>query len=210
MWRKILVVVGIILLAIGLILHFLLSLTNRSAMEMDGVIASQAPALETMCSQVGIEADIEKRIMSEQESQLLQLFLRTESPTSCTAVVELNVVNFNVSPSGSQREVMLRPETTSALTWVISPQQTGQYTVAITVNDAIITLGITVTTVLGLTAAQAQVVSVVGTLLGPMLTIPWWYEQWQKRKKEKAEEAKRGQLEAKQADEGNSGRSQFE
>ena len=207
MWRKILVVVGIVLLAIGLLLYLLLSLNYQNAMEMDGVVSSQAPVFEAMCSQVAIEADVEKRIMSEQESQLLQLFLRTASPTNCTAVVDLNVVNFNVSPSETHREVMLRPEITTALTWVISPQKTGQYTIAVTVNDAIITLGITVTTVLGLTAAQAQAVSVFGTVLGPMLTIPWWYEQWQKRKKEQGEVAK---PEPKENNEGGSGRSQVE
>lgn len=204
MWRKILVVIGIILLVSGLLLGLLLSLNQRNALEMDSVISSQAPVFEAMCGQVEIEADVEKRIMSEQESQLLQIFLRTNSPTNCTAVVDLNVVNFNVSPSETHREVMLRPEITSALTWVISPQKTGQYTIAITVNEAIITLGITVTTVLGLTAAQAQAVSVIGTLLGPMLTIPWWYEQWQKRKKEK------DRPEPTQVSETGSGRSQFE
>lgn len=44
---------------------------------------------------------------------------------------------------------------------------------------------ITVVDVLGLTAIQARVVSVITTVLGPALTLTWLYEQWQKQRSEK-------------------------
>jgi hypothetical protein len=41
---------------------------------------------------------------------------------------------------------------------------------------------ISVVDVLGLTAIQARIASIIVTVLGPALTIPWLYEQWQKRR----------------------------
>jgi hypothetical protein len=43
---------------------------------------------------------------------------------------------------------------------------------------------ITVADVLGLTAIQARVVSIAAMFLGPTLTMPWLYAQWQKRRSE--------------------------
>ena len=43
------------------------------------------------------------------------------------------------------------------------------------------TAEITVTDIFGLTPLQAKLLSYVGMICGPMLTIPWWYEQRQRR-----------------------------
>jgi hypothetical protein len=44
---------------------------------------------------------------------------------------------------------------------------------------------ISVNSPLGIFAQIFQLLSSLGVFLGPMLTLPWWYEQWQKRKRQR-------------------------
>lgn len=43
-------------------------------------------------------------------------------------------------------------------------------------------VGISVTNILGLQASQASLFSMVSATFGPILTIPFWLDKWQKRK----------------------------
>ncbi len=52
-------------------------------------------------------------------------------------------------------------------------------------------VGISVTNVFGLQASHASLLSIVSAAFGPILTIPFWLDKWQKRKeKEKKLENK--------------------
>jgi len=72
-------------------------------------------------------------------------------------------------------------------------KEVGTFDLVLTIGGAITILGVTVTNALGLTAGQLQILSALSTILGPMLTVPWWFEQWQKwraRKRERQEAEK--------------------
>jgi hypothetical protein len=73
------------------------------------------------------------------------------------------------------------------LLWVLKPREISAFEIAITAGNQTQVIGIVVTNVLGFTAAQVQILSYVSSFLGPMLTAPWWYEQWEKRKKSRKE-----------------------
>jgi hypothetical protein len=186
MLKNILAITGILLLLLGLFLFFRVRQANNTAAGYDTEWQTAAP-IESLCHHLLREATVADRVMSERESQALNIVLVNEnSPNPCETTVTLAAPNFDVSPPESNRPVSVPPGSQElTLNWILSPRRTGTYVISISTPTEAITLGITVTTVLGLTAAQAQLLSALSTILGPMLTAPWWYEQWQKRKKEK-------------------------
>jgi hypothetical protein len=129
--------------------------------------------------------------MTEQDSQSLTVVLSNDSGTGiCETTLFVSAPNFVLSPAGTERLITLEagaPPLT--LIWIISPLQKGSFEIAVSAGNESRTIGLTITNILGLTAAQAQLLSYLATFLGPMLTAPWWYEQWQKWRKERQESA---------------------
>lgn len=81
------------------------------------------------------------------------------------------------------------------LGWVLSPTKPGTFKVGIQVEMPLHAItdvqyvGITVTNVFGLNPWQIQLLSYLGTFLGPLLTAAWWYDKRQERKQKKSDEA---------------------
>jgi hypothetical protein len=186
MVKKVLAIGGIVLFLIGLFLLFRVRQAAGAAANFDGQLDTSGP-IESVCTNLLREATVADRVISERESQALNVVLVNETdPQACNVMVALAAPDFNISPPESNRPISVPPGGEAVtLNWILSPRRTGTYVVSVSTATQAITLGITVTTVLGFTAAQAQILSYLATFLGPMLTAPWWYEQWQKRKKER-------------------------
>lgn len=186
MIKNILAIGGLLLFLIGLFLFFRVRQASSAAVGFDNQWQTGGEDVG-VCSDLLRQANVADRVMSERESQALNILLVNDnSPAPCNTTITLAAPNFDMSPPESNRPVTVPPGEEVTLNWIISPRRTGTYVISISTPTQAITLGITVTTVLGLTAVQAELLSILSTLLGPMLTVPWWYEQWQKRKKEKA------------------------
>ena len=143
--------------------------------------------------------------MSEAESQVLTVVLSNDGlpgsfqktfgdnsrPSACEATMTLAAPDFNLGPPETSQTIRFPPGKDSARpTWVLSPKKAGTFRVVVSLESATserdaAQIGITVHTVLGLTPMQAELLSRVGSVLGPMLTIPWWasiISKWRARR----------------------------
>ncbi len=95
---------------------------------------------------------------------------------------------FALSPLKEEQKIELLPKGKGSLAWILTPHKTGSFQIVVTDILDTRVFGVTVTNVFGLNTLQAQLLSVVGGLFGPIFTIPWWLDKWQRRK-EKAKPA---------------------
>jgi hypothetical protein len=134
-----------------------------------------------------------RRVMARSETQALTVTLTSASAETCAVEVTLNAPHFRLSPPEPRQEVVVGPGQQVESAWILTPEELGTFDLVVTVGGAITVLGLTVTNALGLTALQLQILSTIGSVLGPMLTFPWWLEQWQawqERKRDRAREEK--------------------
>ena len=91
----------------------------------------------------------------------------------------------------SEEEINLKTKENGSMSWIISPRKTGTYEIAVSdpLNSKV--FGINVTNMFGLSAVQAKSASILGTIFGPMLTVPWWWEKWFQRKKKLVENSQK-------------------
>ena len=125
------------------------------------------------------------RVLSENKSQAILVKAKNESDEDCQSAISLRSPGFDISPAKEEQSITLKSKQEGSVSWIISPRKTGSYEIA--VSDSLNTkiFGVNVTNMFGLSAVQAKTASFLGTLFGPMLTIPWWWEKWfQKRKKQ--------------------------
>ena len=139
---------------------------------------------------------VPRRVMSEAESQVLTVVLFNPAltdgalrnipvngggsrPAPCEVTVTLAAPDFNLGPPETSQTVRVPLGGIARLVWVLSPKKAGTFRVVaflhpITPESDTAQIGITVHTVLGLTPIQADLLSKVGYVLGPILTIPYW------------------------------------
>lgn len=141
------------------------------------------------CNGLQVAIDLERRVMSVNESQALTVHLTNQGETNCAFLVTLLAPDFTLSPFETSQQVSLEPAATTDVNWVLAPRAVGDYALVVNVAGQAEVLGLSVRTILGLTALQAQLLSALGGFLGPMLTLPWWYQQWRERQKEKQQAA---------------------
>lgn len=122
------------------------------------------------------------RILSENKSQAVVISFKNPLDSACESTISLRAPNFNLSPAKKEQKISLPAGADGSLSWILSPQKTGTFEIA--VSDVLNTkvFGITVTNTFGLTAGQAKLFSLLGTLFGPMFTVPWWWEKLRQRK----------------------------
>jgi hypothetical protein len=183
-----LITLGLLLFLLGLVLLWLLARADAGALAQDRQVLSSG-IIDLNCSRVIRSVTIPSRTMSEGDSQTLRVVLANDAgQDTCKTTVLLLAPDFYPTPPLTARPVVLAPGGEIViLAWVLSPRDTGSFAVAVSAGNQTVTTGITVTNVLGLTAGQARTLSYLSTILGPMLTAPWWYEQWQKRRKKRRE-----------------------
>jgi hypothetical protein len=123
-----------------------------------------------------------ERVMTQSKSQAVVIKTKNTGNKKCATYLSLRAPGFDLRPPREEQAISLPPKTDGAISWIISPRQTGTYDM--TVSDVINTkiFGVTVTNVYGLTAPQAKALSSAASLFGPMLTVPWWLDWWRRRK----------------------------
>jgi hypothetical protein len=148
------------------------------------------------CSPLIEGLSVPGRVMSESESQVLTVVLSNHDradgsirnspvngnnsrPAACEATVTLEAPDFNLGPPETSQTVRVPLGSIARLVWVLSPKKAGTFRVVallhpVTSESNTAQIGITVHTVLGLTPAQAYLLSMVGYVLGPILTISYW------------------------------------
>lgn len=179
---------GLILLVVGISLGNTLRQGTSEALAKDGtkkkfgMIASDIP----QCVWDVAEPD---RVMAENKSQAVVINTKNPESKPCESFISLRAPDFDMRPPKEEIKVSLPAKRNGSISWIIKPRRTGTYEMA--VSDVLNTkiLGITVTNVYGLTAGQAKALSTVGSLFGPMLTVPWWWD-WYRRRKQKQPEQK--------------------
>jgi hypothetical protein len=183
-----LAVLGVVLLLLGVSSLFLISRSRAAALAEDQLlIFEEAVGEEDNCQNIIREVSVPNRVMTEKESQTLRVVVSNiDNPGTCNTVVGLAALDFDIAPASTAREVALEPgREPVTLLWILKPREIGAFEIAVTAGNQTQVIGIVVTNVLGFTAAQVQILSYISSFLGPMLTAPWWYEQWEKRKKAK-------------------------
>jgi hypothetical protein len=192
--KTIIAVLGVILLLLGLTSLLLLRQDRAAALAEDQLlIFGGATSEEDNCRNIIQEVSVPNRVMTEKESQTLRVVLSNfDNPGTCDTTVGLAALDFDIAPASTARVVALEPgQNPVTLLWVLKPREIGAFEIAITAGNRTQVIGIVVTNVLGFTAVQVQILSYVSSFLGPMLTAPWWYERWEKRKKVKKDEAEK-------------------
>lgn len=193
MTKIITAILGVLLLLLGLSSLLILRQDRISAESVDQSIFQGDSAQPTDCHNVIQNVSLSDRVMTEKESQTLRVVLANlDGVGICNTAVRLAALDFELSPPRTDRPVALEPGGAPVtLLWIMKPKEVGSFEIAVTAGDQTEILGIVVTNVLGFTAVQVQILSAISSILGPMLTAPWWYEQWEKRRKAKKEEAEK-------------------
>jgi hypothetical protein len=179
--RKLLALIGGILFVLTIGVALWLLAREEQAGRLDN-LTGRPVVSDPACRELSFTATLAKRVMTEDESQALIVILTNQGDQVCRARVTLSAPDFAVGPAPTN-PLVSAPPGEEEVVWILSPHRAGTFQVAVTVNQASTILGVTVTNILGLTVWQARVLAALGYVLGPMLTVPWWYEKWQERKK---------------------------
>lgn len=187
--RGMLAIVGLFGLLLGVSLSLSRAQVVANALARDGVDVGDPLGNDTeerlLCRRPLVSVDLADRVMSEDDEQALTVVVGNQvDEVACVVNVQLAALRFDVSPPAlSQTSMELASGETQSFVWLIAPRRTGEHTIIVTANEELRSLGVTVRTWLGLTAGQARVASWLATLLGPVLTLPWWLERWEKRRR---------------------------
>ncbi len=179
--KKALAICGVVLLLGGVGLGLHLWSVASDARDLDSF---DVPTSRGKCFTTLENVSISKRIMSKTDSQALTAVLsNSDRNEDCEVVVSLNAPNFNISPHEPDRIINLPPQKRATISWILSPRELGTFEVEVSAALSSQIVGIKVTdNVIGpLSPLWVKVLSSIGYILGPMLTVPWWYEQWKKR-----------------------------
>jgi hypothetical protein len=190
--RKALAVIGIILFATGVVLGVSLLVGALLAASLDETQTAHAAISFEGPPFCEWEASLSARVMTQNTSQAILVKVRNPAETACESTLALRAPTFDISPAREEQKITLAAGSSGSLSWILTPRRTGVFQIA--VSDVLNTqiLGITVKDEYGLTAVQAKLLAFVGTLFGPMLTVPWWLDRLRmlKPKREPTQAAK--------------------
>lgn len=130
------------------------------------------------------EVTAPEKVISENKTFSVTINTKNISGTPCESLISLRAPGFDISPNKESQKVTLDMEKSGAISWILSPRKVGVYEIAVTDDINTETFGISVKNIMGLSAWQAQIAGGIGTLFGPMLTIPWWWDRFKKKKSE--------------------------
>lgn len=139
------------------------------------------------------KASISDRVMSENETRALVINTTNQFDEPCRSQIRIAAPGFLITPRSEEQTLAVPPKRSGAVAWVLSPGKTGTFDVVVSDSLSTYALGVRVTDVLGLSAVQARIVSVIASVLGPMCTFPWWFDKWlqRRRRAERPEAARR-------------------
>lgn len=128
------------------------------------------------------EVDLSHRVLSENKSQTIIVNATNDMDVECQSLLTLLAPGFDISPRKDEQIISADANSRGSVAWVVASDEAGEYEIAITDGVDTRVLGVTVTNLFGLTAVQLQVLAVIGSILGPMMTVPWWLERVQRKK----------------------------
>ena len=182
--RKSLGLVGLLMLLLAIGVGGVLFSINQRTQARDsidtkhGMVVSDFPP----CTW---DLGMPQRVLSENNSQTIVINATNTADADCQSELSLLAPGFDISPRKDTQTVTAKPQGQGSIAWIVIPHKSGSFDIVISDGLKTQVAGITVTNILGLTATQAQICSILGSLLGPMFTVPWWVERWQKRKRPK-------------------------
>jgi hypothetical protein len=170
----------IFILSISIIAHFSVIKLNAS------YIGAWAEAFRgEPCSRPIIKIAIDRVIITNKETISVSAILQNYEQEACDADVSIQAPKFLITPQQVTRTLSLNPGESAELMWILTPTDLGTYEVGFTSSKSHRSVGIVVTNSLGLTAKQVEILSYIGTFLGPAFTFPWLFTTWQQYKKDK-------------------------
>ncbi len=181
MIKTLLGILGILLFLISAGFGFTLLQSNKQAALLDDQKTSYGMIAEGPLPCVW-ETSLKEKVTAENKSQAIIIQATNSTDEKCESKISLRAPGFDISPAKEEQDISLAPKAKGSFSWILTPRKTGTF--EITVSDVMDTrvLGITVKNMYGLTGPQAQLFSIIGSLFGPMFTIPWWMEKLLARK----------------------------
>lgn len=182
MIRAFLGVVGLFLLIASVLFWINLQKSEKLAFSLDKKETRFAEMGGDMLLPCSWEVNIPERVITDNRSQAILINTKNLMSSNCESTLSLRAPGFDMNPPLEQQSITLPSKSKGSISWIISPRSAGTYQIAVSdiTNSKI--FGITVTNMFGLNAIEAKILSILGSLFGPMLTIPWWWEKWFKRK----------------------------
>lgn len=181
MKKTIVAAVGLLLFLPGVFFLMRLRQSNKLAAALDDEKKSYGIAAEgpLPCQWT---ASPPERVIAENKSGAILVSVSNPYDTDCESVLSLRAPGLETSPPKEEQKITIPVKKNGSLSWILLPRKTGTYQIAVSDTMNTKMFGVTVTNTFGLTALQAQIASILGTIFGPMLTVPWWWEKlWKKR-----------------------------
>jgi hypothetical protein len=195
MLTRVLGAIGLALLVVGVVLAAAMAVNAAQVAGLDKFNVQQGMVLgEPPCAW---QADVSDRVMSENETRVVQVLMRTAMPETCRSEVRLSAPGFVHAPRNETQVLAVPAGRTGSIAWALTPNKTGNFDILLADDLTTQTIGLRVTDVLGLSAGQAKVLSTIGSILGPMCTAPWWIDKWLQRRNKRNEKAARDDADPK-------------
>lgn len=173
-------------LVVGLfgLLLFFGSFVYRNGLTRSAELASELNGEDTKYGMIGEgpplchwEVTPPEKVMSESKSESILISTKNDTDTECQTNLMLRAPGFDLSPNKEEQIVKLGATSSGSLSWILTPRKTGTFELA--VSDVLNTkiFGVTVTNTFGLSTSQAKFASFLGSIFGPMFTVPWWWDR---------------------------------
>ena len=181
LYAKPLATLGVGLFALGIVLHLALMVVAWPASQMD---STMMPPVRGMCSDVLKDIQIQARVMSVADTNILTAILNNPYENICEITTTLRIVDFDTDPEEHSASSTLEPGETKNLDWVIKPKKPGKSDMIFTAGSISKRIGITVLD-LPFRISRIMMFEAFTTFVGPMWTLPWLYEHLMKKRGEK-------------------------
>jgi hypothetical protein len=181
MFKKILFVLGVFLFLTSFVFYKSIKKGESQALALNDQKSSYAVIVSDIppCTW---GANPPEPVIAENRSGSIVIKVESSKESECESTISLRAPGFDISPSREDQTVSLPAGKEGSISWIISPRKTGVYDLA--VSDAVDTkiYGVSVKNIFGLSATQAKIGSFLGSVFGPMLTVPWWWDKLRKKK----------------------------
>jgi hypothetical protein len=180
--RRISLVGGLTILLGSVGVLALLGSATRSVKALD---TFGRPGAEAFSSLRPWTVELTPRVISVGDSGVLTVVVpRDFGLSSWPVTVSYDPVVLALSPLDRRRQANFPPDQgDGSVTWIVRPLSIGRQSISVNSFFGTRTVALDVRNVVGLTARQARLVSWAGSVLGPMLTLPWWLDWWRSRQR---------------------------
>ncbi|MEC4811729.1 MAG: hypothetical protein SAK29_00340 [Scytonema sp. PMC 1069.18] len=144
------------------------------------------------------------RIIAEHDTVSLKLVLSAYKSGDvyypCQDFVSISALDMEISPDLNQKVVIpqtLSPQNLTTplkdtspdelyreIIWNLKAVTPGRKAITVSAGNKVDTIYLKATNVFGLSPTQAKLLSSLGSFLGTAATFPWWFELWERRRKE--------------------------